>query len=390
MNQRVAPRMIPEGRLVIYLLLALWSLVIGSSTAEATTPWQKMTLFKRIEADPNTDYLLTEDQGPWMIMAVTFCGVEAERQSKELVQELRSFYKMPAYRYKMEFDYRDGPVGRGIDRYGAPRKMKYRTDKSTEIGVLVGDFATHDDPTIQKILKRLRYAQPDCLDDQKLAKEGRSAAAALAGWRTKIEAAVNPDESKRRGPMGRAFVTSNPLLPDEYYRPKAFDSLVISMNKPLKYSLLNCPGKYTVKVATFSGRKSLDQEYIKAVEAGGKKMDGQLEFAEVRAHELCETLRPKGYDAYEFHDRASSIVTVGSFLSLGMKRADGEFEIDPQIRSVIDTFGPEKVSVPGVAAPQAGKPRAIGLVPLDIQPMPYEVPKIGVDVTADHSLLGRF
>ena len=188
------------------------ALAIGSSTVEATTPWQKLTLFKHIEADPNTDYLLTEDQGPWMIMAVTFCGVEAERQSKELVQELRSFYKMPAYRYKMDFDYQQGTVGRGVDRFGAPRKMKYRTDKSTEIGVLVGDFATHDDPTIQKVLKRLRYAQPECLDDQKLAKEGRSAAAALAGWRTAVEAALNPDESKRRGPMGRALRHLEPAI----------------------------------------------------------------------------------------------------------------------------------------------------------------------------------
>jgi len=389
MNQRVAPRTPRAGRLTIWLLLAGWSLVIVSSTAQATTPWQKMTLFKHIEADPNTDYLLTEDQGPWMVMAVTFCGVEAERQSKELVQELRSFYKMPAYRYKMEFDYQQGTVGRGIDRFGAPRKMKYRTDKSSEIAVLVGDFATHDDPTIQKILKRLRYAQPDCLDDQKLAKEGRSAAAALAGWRSAVEAALNPDESKRRGPMGRAFVTSNPLLPDEYYRPRGLDKLVVAMNKPLKYSLLNCPGKFSVKVATFSGRMILDQEEIKAVEAG-KKMQGQLEIAEVRAHELCEALRAKGYEAYEFHDRASSIVTIGSFPAVGVTRADGGQEIDPQIRLIMDTFGPEKVNVPGVAAPQIGKPKVVGVIPLDLQPMPYEVPKLGLDVTAERSMLGRF
>ena len=161
------------------------------------------------------------------------------------------------------------------------------------------------------------------------------------------------------------------------------------MNKPLKYSLLNCPGKYTVKVATFSGRMILDQEEIKAVEAG-KKMQGQLEFAEVRAHELCEALRAKGYDAYEFHDKASSIVTVGSFPSVGMTRADGEMEVDPQIRPIMDTFGAEKVNVPGVAAPQVGKPKVVGIIPLDLQPVPYEVPKLGIDVTADRSLLGRF
>ena len=356
MNQRFARWLPCAGRPTVCLLLALGSLALGSSPAQATTPWQKLTLFKHIDSDPNHDYLLTEDQGPWMIMAVTFCGPEAERQSKELVQELRSFYKMPAYRYKMDFDYAQGTVGRGVDRFGAPRKMKYRTDKATEIGVLVGDFPTHDDPTVQKVLKRLRYAQPECLDDRKLAKEGRTAAAALAGWRTAVEAALNPDESKRRGPMGRAFVTSNPLLPDEYYRPKGLDKLVVAMNKPLRYSLLNCPGKYTVKVATFNGRMILDQEEIKAVEAG-KRMQGQLEVAEVRAHELCEALRAKGYDAYEFHDKASSIVTIGSFPSVGTARPDGTLEVDPQVKLIMDTFGAEKVAVPGVAARRSANRR---------------------------------
>jgi len=36
---------------------------------------------------------------------------------------------------------------------------------------------------------------------------------------------------KRKGPLGKAFVTSNPLLPAEYFVPKGIDQFVVSMNK---------------------------------------------------------------------------------------------------------------------------------------------------------------
>ena len=142
---------------------------------------------------------------------------------EELVQELRSFYKLPAYRYKMEFDHDDAWSGRpGRRSLMSAAKMKYRTDKSTEIGVLVGDFPTHDDPEIQKVLKRLRFAQPDCMDDQKLASEGRKVAATMAGWRSKIEATPNPEESKRRGPMGRPLSPRIRCCRTNIYRPKGW------------------------------------------------------------------------------------------------------------------------------------------------------------------------
>ena len=52
-----------------------------------------------------------------------------------------------------------------------------------------------------------------------------------------------------------------------------------------------------------------------------------LEEAGEAAHKLVEVLRNQGYEAYEFHDRGSSIVTVGSFDSVGTPRADGKIEI---------------------------------------------------------------
>ncbi len=82
------------------------------------------------------------------------------------------------------------------------------------------------------------------------------------------------------------------------------------MNKDVPNSLLDCKGQYTVKVATFTGAVLLDQKKIEEVEHG-KRMASRLAEAAEKAHKLTTALREKGYDAYEFHDRESSIVVRG-------------------------------------------------------------------------------
>jgi len=72
-----------------------------------------------------------------------------------------------------------------------------------------------------------------------------------------------------------------------------------------------------------------------------------------KAHELTLALRQKGYEAYEFHDRGASIVTVGSFDSLGTRRPDGKIELDPRIVQIINTFAAEP------APPVPGVPRSV-------------------------------
>ena len=93
--------------------------------------------------------------------------------------------------------------------------------------------------------------------------------------------------------MRKAFITTNPLLPDEYFAPKGIDRLVLEMNQPVKFSLLDCPGKYTVKVATFTGRVVIDQKQIEEIEKKGKPFDSQLAEAADKAHKLTMALRQK-------------------------------------------------------------------------------------------------
>src|SRR5690606_808432 len=112
------------------------------------------------------------------------------------------------------------------------------------------------------------------------------------------------------------------------------DDFVYEMNRPVKHSLLDCKGKYSVKVATFTGTVIVNQKQIREVEKQGK-FNSRLAEAALRAHELCEALRLKGYEAYEFHDRCASIVTIGSFDSVGTQRPDGKIDMNPKIYEVI-------------------------------------------------------
>jgi hypothetical protein len=82
----------------------------------------------------------------------------------------------------------------------------------------------------------------------------------------------------------------------------------------------------------------------------------------------------KGYEAYEFHDRYASIVTVGSFDSVGTPRADGKIEIDPRVHDTIRKFGASQVKV--MEKPSgAMMPKSLVGIPFDIQPIPVLVPK---------------
>ncbi len=83
----------------------------------------------------------------------------------------------------------------------------------------------------------------------------------------------------------------------------------------------------------------------------------------------------KGYEAYEFHDRFASIVTVGSFDSVGTPRADGKIEINPRIHAIMKTFGGPPGNGPGPARGNTVSVKSLAGIPFDYQPIPVEVPK---------------
>jgi len=351
-------------------------LVVGAGHTMAAPPWAKMVLFKHLEADPNEMYPINDSNGPWMILAASFSGEGAEEQAQQLIYELRKDYKLPAYSYQKKFEFSKPVEGKGLTPQGERKMMRYqRAQDYFEIAVMVGDYQMVDDPEAQKVLKKLKHARPKAL----AAEERKSTNQSLAGLRAlqrQVQESMLPKESDelKRGPMANAFVVTNPILPSEYFVPKGLDKFVIEMNKGVPHSLLDCKGRYTVRVATFTGHAVILDKKRQDMVNKGAVPKSYLEDAAKSAHLMAEELCKKGYDAYEFHDRGSSIVTVGSFDSVGTQRGDGKIEINPRMLKIIKQFGAGAEVTPGGPA-KVGEAKKVAGIPLDVQPVPVEVPR---------------
>ena len=355
-------------------------LLVASFPLQAAGPWRTILNIRHVEADANKAYWLAEENGPWCILASSFAGPGAQDDAHDLVIELRKRHGLEAFMHKQTYDYSQSVRGLGVDKFGAPKRMRYlQGGRYDEIAVLVGNFTDVSDPNVEKTLDKIKYASPDCLqlgNDQETTQR-------FAGLRS-LQRIVNRSEEKRRkGPMGNAFVTRNPLLPEEFFAPGGVDKFVLEMNKDVDHSLLDCPGKYSVRIATFRGNVVLDQKAIHNIKDRGANMDSRLDDAAMDAHKVTMALRKQGIPAFEFHDRHESIVTVGSFdsVTLPYRRDDGREEINPAVHEVMKQYSPIPQKLPGGGTSPGLKPRRIAGVFIDAQPMPVEVPKrsIGAD-----------
>jgi len=288
---------------------------------------------------------LVQDNGPWLIVASSFNGEGAEAQARALAQELRSKYRMAAYVHQMSFKFDEQNPGAGLDNYGAPTKRHYRRgDIAREIAVLVGNFPSIDDPDAQKTLAQIKSLTPDALNV-----DAEQTAQSMAKVR-QLEDALREKLSgkpQKRGPMAQAFFTRNPLLPREYFVPRGVDPFVAKMNEGVEHSLLDCPGRQTIKVATFRGKTMLQttsEDSVNKSFFNTKKKDDRNPLVEAaeNAHLLTKELRGHGWEAYEFHDRTESVVTIGSFDALTQRLPDGRevavTPVPPLAQKIIQTF----------------------------------------------------
>jgi hypothetical protein len=292
---------------------------------------------------PRGDYTLKQEDGPWLIVATSFSGEGAEKQAEDLARELRERFRLQAYLHEMSFKFDDQSPGRGLDAYGAPVRRRYqRGDQVREFAVLVGNFTSIDDPDAQQTLEQIKTLQPNALNV-----DASKTAQSMAQVRRFEDALLEKlGKPRKRGPMAIAFFTRNPLLPREYFVPKGVDPFVAKMNQGVEHSLLDCPGQYTVQVATFRGKTILQTSGEE--EAGGKSFWGRSKRSDDRnplveaaenAHLLTQELRAHGFEAYEFHDRTESIVTIGSFAQAAQRLPDGRVVPIPGVQKIIETFG---------------------------------------------------
>ncbi|PHR97071.1 MAG: hypothetical protein COA78_28005 [Blastopirellula sp.] len=357
-------------------LTSLFVLALVVQSSLAVPPWLKLMPFQKIEADANKKYQLTEENGPWMILATSFSGVGADQDAHDLVIELRKDYGLEAYTFKQSYDFSESVEGKGFDQFSnlnqvSAKKMRHRNNyKSDSIAVMVGNYESFEDSEAQSALKKLKIAKPKCLNGGGLSTEGNQ----IKALRDYMRKMIKTEEKKQKGPMGHAFVSRNPLLPEGYFKPKGPSKLVISINKDSKNSLLTCPGKYSVRVATFRGAVEVDPKKIMEVEAMNSVSGSRLAKAAEKAETLTQALRKQGVEAYVFHDRFESTVSVGSFNNVGTPRSDGKTEINPQILRIMNAYKAGSV----VGNRQGYAPKSISGIPFDVQPIPVEVPQVSI------------
>jgi hypothetical protein len=288
------------------------------------------------------DFSLAQESGPWLIVAASFSGDGAQEQANALAEELRFRHRMTAYVHEMNFKFGEESPGRGLDEYGAPVRRRFsRGDEVRELAVLVGDFSSVDDPQAQQTLQRIKTLTPDALNVD--AAQSAQSMAEVRRWQDAVREKLG--KAAKRGPMAQAFMSRNPLLPPEYFVPKGVDPFVAKMNSGVDHSLLDCPDRFTIQVATFRGRTILQTSTKETPESNSfwnrrraAENDPLVEAAE-NAHLLTEELRAHGWEAYEFHDRTESIVTIGSFSQVAQALPDGRVLADPAVEKIVKTFG---------------------------------------------------
>ncbi len=249
--------------------------------------------------EPIDGYLLTKQNGPFMVLAYTFQGEYADKYAQALAIELRVKHGLPAYVLRTkDFPGKSmirnvpptAPTGVFQPQVGLPEKLR----TLDEAAVLVGDEKTLDDS--EKLLHRVKKIRPICVD------------------------AIPNKWTHRKGDgLKRAIRTTNPYIPAEDLFVRKPDVMLKQINQG-PHSIFNCPGKYSLQVAEFSG---LSDVVNPTTREGMFNMfnlkRGPLAHAADDAEKLANALardkqvNQSGGRPYVFHSRYSSKVMMGSF-----------------------------------------------------------------------------
>jgi hypothetical protein len=273
-------------RTFVIACVAILALLVSAQPSEAA----------KIEAIKGKRYSLSKQHGPWMIMVTTMSGAtreqheRAQKAADELVYELRQL-GIPAYVYALESKIERVST---LNRMGQEDRRIYAAQRS-DIGVLAGNYDDIENATAQKTLKYLKDYRPKTLQ----------------------AAGLKKGQPSGPGPLNKAFLTTNPMLsPEELARmTQSKDPLLARLNSGVEFSLASNPGKYSLIVASFYGSSQIKPtrfaEFDKKLAANNVSLDN----AGHDAWQLARAMRQQGIEAYLYHDRYRSIVTVGAFAS---------------------------------------------------------------------------
>ncbi len=332
--------------------LVILSLVISLSFSAIGTAQQNgrgLKFFK--QQDPNL--ALKSEHGPYLIYAFSLEGPESKMQAVKLASELRSSFGLMAYIMPKTFDFSTSVVGSGLSEDGRMKVMRYADDRVVEsYSILIGDFASADLPEVKETLQKVKTIQPNFFKSEVSAKTADEVTPGEKAqmFRSFLKLGKGDDDSATPpGPMHYAFIIRNPLLPEEWFDAPEMDEFITDLNKKAEFSILDCPGRFTVRVAHFTGV----QDMVLGNNADSKSDSAKttLDQAAAQAYMLAKLLRKADIEAYEYHERNASSVCVGSFEELGAMDANGEFVYSPAILDVVQKFGGTKSFQPSKYGP---------------------------------------
>jgi hypothetical protein len=313
-----------------------------------------------LPTEPVEPYLLTKQAGPFMVIAHTFRGPDAVRWAQALAMELRSSHQLMAYIYFKKIKPMNSNV-RGVPPTSNPEDGEGRISEPEiyriydEAVVLVGDKPTMKEA--EDLLKFVKKIKPATLSN----------VPSIFPWRTGAG-------------LKNAIVTANPLIPAQELFARESDPLVEAMNKG-PYSIYNCPGPYTLVVARFVGRSAFgegDKDFLKDDNLKTSPLAKATDDAELMAAELNKDpqFKQAGYQAYVYHDRNKSVVTLGHFNNKVENEKIFKDQKVQSIRQHLDKLNQQYLTAGKLAAP---------LSPTDMM----EVPKASVKQKASGGLFNR-
>lgn len=367
--------------------LSVFAVLAATSSAQADGP-SLLRMFARspkVETDASKAYALSEIDGPWMILAHTFVGPGSRERGERLVMEIRKDLNLPAFLYEQDFNFA-GEVNQGspVQQAGGAssyrRKMRYANEiRYQAYAVLVGEYDSATHPRIESDLEKVKTATCAVFGDAKEMEAETDMRNPVTAVKALHHRLVKKMGNTKNGAMGNAFLTRNPMLPEDFFQAPELDSFVRNLNEGIRHSLIDeCDGRYTVVVRTFSGFNTIvDGKKDKSFQPSGERLDQ----CAADANEMVALLRKEGVEAYQFHDRTQSVVTIGSFEELGRDLPDGGFEYSRPILAVMNEYRAFNVD-PNLASHvkrQTTQGVPVKCVaerfPFDIQPMPIAVPK---------------
>jgi hypothetical protein len=264
-------------------------------------------------ADPNREYPITPDAGPWMILAASYTGPDAPELARQCVLQVRARDNLNAY----VFNYADEERRKQqeeLDRIqqGQPGARRKRIRMDEQCGVLVGGYP--DMETAHKALDTVKKLNPPKLD--------------LGPNKTTTEFVtfITPNPATKGAtvqraevnPFTNAFVTRNPSMPHDSAADRTkCDPFLKELNDGRPYNLLTCKKPYSLAVIELQGTaviapRTETSKFLSSLGLGSRGGD-VLNASARQAEEIARVLREMKLEAYVLHTRHSSIVAVGGY-----------------------------------------------------------------------------